>query len=90
MQGALDARAVITGELADAGDHVAQILFADLAGAQPQLVIDETRFGQPAQIHDDFQQVVALVRLAQGPLDRWGQHLQQSIQVIRDVTLLHK
>ena len=58
VQRALDAGAVVFAELADARDHVIDVALGYLALAEHDLAVGEARLRQPAEVHDDLQQLV--------------------------------
>ena len=82
VQGPFDAGSVVAGELADAISDVSQVIGGDFVLAQDQSRDPQTGLRQPAQVHDDFKQVIALVRTSQRLLDARRQHVQQRFQVV--------
>ena len=82
MEGAFDAGAVVGSEVADVVDDVLQILTGGLIGAKGEFAIGEARFGQAAQVHDDFDQIAGAAKLLQGDANAFGQDGQEEIEVI--------
>ena len=82
VQRPLDPGPVVIGKLANAFDDVVDVLVADLAVAQNQLIVGEAGLWQPAQVHDDFKQLVRPVGLAEGMRDVRRKNVQQDIKVV--------
>ena len=82
MQGALDAGAVIRVELAGALVHVVDLRRRHLRLAQDDLAVHKARRGHTAQIEDDLEQVLAVVRLFHSLADIAGQDTEQGFEVV--------
>ena len=72
MQGALDAGAVVFAEDADMLDDHLQIRRGNLMFAEHHFAVAEARFGQAAQVHDNFQQVTFALGLFERLGDAFG------------------
>ena len=88
MKGAFYARPVVTGELTDPRDDIVQVIEHDLLRTQDKLMIYKARCRHASKVHDDLQQVIALVGGAQCLLNRRRQNEQQRLQVIGNSLLL--
>ena len=51
-------------------------------GAEREFAVGEARFGQAAQVHDDFDQIAGAAKLLQGDANAFGQDGQEEIEVI--------
>ncbi len=89
MQCALDASTVVGAKVAHARHHPAQVVERHFMLAQHQLAIGKARFGQPPQIHDDFDQVALALRLFQRHTDAVGQDGQQQIKIVGNLKCVH-
>ena len=89
MQRARDASAVILAEHADAVDHIVDIVLRNLVIAQEPLMATIARFGQPAQIHNNFEQIFIIVgaRFRATAGCAAGSVYKQEIYITRDVAL---
>jgi hypothetical protein len=76
-----DARTVVGIEPGDPRYDVIDVLPADIAFAEDDLSIEESRFGHPSEVQYDLEQVVVLVGLSERILERVGQDHQQCVQV---------
>ena len=82
MQGAFYPGAVIRVELTDRCRDRFDIFVGDLMVAQHRFALNETRLGQPPQVHYDFQQIVTVVQFPHFIRDMLRQDIQQQIQII--------
>src|SRR5262249_14444879 len=69
VQGALDSGAVVVAKSSDALGHVVEVGVRDDVAAQDDLTARIARFGLPAQVHHDLEQVRPVVVGAQ-----WAAH----------------
>ena len=82
MQGPLDAGPVVVPERADVLDDERQVRLDDLAVEQPDLLVRESRFGPPAQVHDDFDECGAIGQGVNGRNDLGRQRRQQRVEIV--------
>ena len=64
MEGAGDTGAVITPELADAVNHVVDVVLGDLVVGDVKLLREEPSLGRASEIEDDLHQFVLARMLA--------------------------
>jgi hypothetical protein len=55
MQGALNPGTIVIAEVADAGDHVVDVLFTDFFGAEDYLPLGITGFRRATEVQDYLQ-----------------------------------
>ncbi len=85
VQRALDARAVVGGELADAGDDGVDVLLGDLRLAEDDLFAGIARLRHPAEVEDDFEQLEIVRSPAHTSNDVAGENVDERVQVVGDV-----
>ena len=69
MERAFDAGAVVGAEVADVVDDVLEVVAGGLFGAEAEFAVGEARFGQAAEVHDDFDEIAGAVELLEGGAD---------------------
>ncbi len=82
MQRALDAGAVVGIELAGALIHVIDLGPRHFRVAQGDLALHIARSGHAAQVQDDFEQVLAVVRFFHRAADIRGENFEQGFEVV--------
>ncbi|MNS39074.1 hypothetical protein D3C72_713430 [compost metagenome] len=84
VERALDAGAVVAGERADAGHDQVDVLHGDRLLAQVDHPAGEAGLRLAAQVHDDLDQLLEAILLAQGGRHVRRNDVQKLLQIVRD------
>ena len=79
MQRTFDTGAVIRVEIADAFHHMIELGTGELLVAQNDFILYKARRGHASEIENDFEQIVAVIRLFHGMADVRGEHVEQGV-----------
>jgi hypothetical protein len=90
MERTLDARPIIRIEVANALHNVVKLGAGQLFTAEYDFIFNEARGGDAPEVKDDFEQIVAVVRLFHSVADVRREHVEQGVQIICDFKLRHK
>jgi hypothetical protein len=82
VQRPLDAGAVVVAEVADPFDDVVQILGRNRLGPEEDLAAGQTRLRLAAEVHDDFEELVALGQGLERFADLGWQDFEQEAEVV--------
>jgi hypothetical protein len=87
VQGALNPGAIVIAEVADAGDHIVDVLFAGFFGVEDYLPLGITGFWRAAEIQDYLQQIAVIILFTQWLADVGWENIEKSVQVVSDYFL---
>ena len=82
VEGALDARPVVSCELAYPGDDKRDIVLVDFLAADDDFAAGEASLGRTAEVDDDLKQFAESRLLPQGFPDVGGEYVQESVQIV--------
>ena len=97
MKGALDASAIVSTKVADAGDHPVQVFVRHLAIKERHITRGESRLWAATAIHHDLQEAIAPggelfsgCQLADGSNDLAGETGEKQVEIVDNRLVLNR